>query len=464
MATLVNGNGNPAVYAQQDADLYVGVMGTTSCIMSVGSKFAATIETANLISVADGVILTKEGRRIQTDVGEVDEFNIPNGATGVTRYYIIGYHLYTDGQGSQKCETFVQLMSSATDTIPEAEFRNGATEVYVSLYRVTQVGLTLNDPESLLPDALNLGDINASLTQINKMDNIVDCSTARNVAAKVISLQGFVLQKNARVIVRFTNTGSSNPASGNLTLNVNGTGAKNIIDGHSNNTTMTYSNGSYFFNNQVCEFIYNGTAWVWLNRDSNTTYTGGTLKTAAAKTGSGSTVTNTIAANTTIDNAIGTLLNNDYKINASLTEKVAQHSDTTYSAVKGLGYDATGKKLGLVVSQGGADTVIPFSGGDWAEALLSMTFFDSTHFTRSGGTLSFTNIPKGKYFMQGYSNYITNVVDTANIKFTPLHNWDVMYNRMYIVTIVDDITTTQTTSVSVAAADVAIKLYYVDTD
>lgn len=167
MATLVNGNGNPAVYAQQDADLYVGVMGTTSCIMSVGSKFAATIETANLISVADGVILTKEGRRIQTDVGEVDEFNIPNGAAGVTRYYIIGYHLYTDGQGSQKCETFVQLMSSATDTIPEAEFRNGATEVYVSLYRVTQVGLTLNDPESLLPDALNIGDINASLTELN---------------------------------------------------------------------------------------------------------------------------------------------------------------------------------------------------------------------------------------------------------------------------------------------------------
>lgn len=168
MATLVNGNGNPAVYAQQDADLYVGVMGTTSCIMSVGSKFAATIETANLISVADGVILTKEGRRIQTDVGEVDEFNIPNGAAGVTRYYIIGYHLYTDGQGSQKCETFVQLMSSATDTIPEAEFRNGATEVYVSLYRVTQVGLTLNNPESLLPDALNLGDINASLTDNGK--------------------------------------------------------------------------------------------------------------------------------------------------------------------------------------------------------------------------------------------------------------------------------------------------------
>lgn len=261
MATLVNGNGNPAVYAQQDADLYVGVMGTTSCIMSVGSKFAATIETANLISVADGVILTKEGRRIQTDVGEVDEFNIPNGAVGVTRYYIIGYHLYTDGQGSQKCETFVQLMSSATDTIPEAEFRNGATEVYVSLYRVTQVGLTLNDPESLLPDALNIGDINASLT-----------------------------------------------------------------------------------------------------------------------------------------------------------EKVAQHSDTTYSAVKGLGYDATGKKLGLVVSQGGADTVIPFSGGGIVKSGIASQniYYSSTRvgmYFNSDGTC-------------GLSTDLTPAANNTCTFVTFLNNWD----------------------------------------
>lgn len=60
-------------------------------------------------------------------------------------------------------------------------------------------------------------------------------------------------------------------------------------------------------------------------------------------------------------------------LNASLTEKVAQHSDTTYSAVKGLGYDATGKKLGLVVSQGGADTVIPFSGTGKIKKVIFLT-------------------------------------------------------------------------------------------
>lgn len=48
----------------------------------------------------------------------------------------------------------------------------------------------------------------------------------------------------------------------------------------------------------------------------------------------------------------------------NLTEKVEQHSDSTYSAVKGLGYDEVANKLGLVISQGGADTVIPFESGN----------------------------------------------------------------------------------------------------
>ncbi len=48
-----------------------------------------------------------------------------------------------------------------------------------------------------------------------------------------------------------------------------------------------------------------------------------------------------------------------YPINNDLTAKVSGFTETTYSAVTGLAYDSTNKKLGLKV---GADTVIPFSG------------------------------------------------------------------------------------------------------
>lgn len=56
---------------------------------------------------------------------------------------------------------------------------------------------------------------------------------------------------------------------------------------------------------------------------------------------------------------------------ASLTECVKGFDDTTYSAVTGLAYDATSKKLGLKV---GADTVIPFSGGLAVKEIISARY------------------------------------------------------------------------------------------
>lgn len=246
MATLVNGNGNVAVYAQQDADLLTGALGASTRIMNVGSKMAYTIEDANTIAVADGVILTKEGRRIQVDVGNVDEFTIPTGSAGVTRYYIIGYHLYTDGSANQKCETFVQLMSNGSETITENIFRNGASEVYVSLYRVKQIGLNLDTITALLSVGIALTD---------------------------------------------------------MTDVIGDTDISGIGDG---------------------------------------TLTGG--------------------------------LN---AVNQNLTEKVSGFTESTYSAVTGLAYDATSKKLGLKV---GADTVIPFSGGgNFTIDALEISFSGFTH-------------------------------------------------------------------------------------
>lgn len=159
MANLINGNGYPAVYADQDADWYASIMGNVTSITGVGQQFEATILDAQTIGVADGVIITKEGRRIQLDANQVDTFDIPVGEQGTTNYYIIGYQLVTQEDSSQVAETFVQLMENATDTIEEETFRGGADEVYVSLYRVTQVGLSITSIDLLLPVIPNMQNI-----------------------------------------------------------------------------------------------------------------------------------------------------------------------------------------------------------------------------------------------------------------------------------------------------------------
>ena len=167
MAKLINGNGNPAVYAAEDADLIASIMGDKTSICNLGSKFAATASGANVIEVADGVIITKEGRRIQLDSGSVDEFSIPAGTVGTTNYYIIGYKLYENAQVQQVCETFVQLMPNSTDVIQEDTFKGGATEVYVSLYRVEQDGVNLGSITGLLPEIGNISEINENLSGLS---------------------------------------------------------------------------------------------------------------------------------------------------------------------------------------------------------------------------------------------------------------------------------------------------------
>ena len=119
---------------------------------------------------------------------------------------------------------------------------------------------------------VELNNGNSVETEISNMRTafqVATCATARNVAAKVVTLSGFNLVSGSKIAVRFTDTSTTNPESGNLTLNVNNTGVKTIVDGHSNNAIMTYSSAGYFYNNMVAEFIYDGTYWVYLNRDYN---------------------------------------------------------------------------------------------------------------------------------------------------------------------------------------------------
>lgn len=163
MAKLINGDGNTAVYASEDADLIASLAGNVTGIAKLGNQFAYELADANTIEVKDGVIITQEGRRIQLDVNAVDIFEIPNGVQGNTNYYIIGYKLETDAESKQTATTFVQLMDNGTDTIPEGTFRGGDTDVYISLYRVTQDGLSITDVDLLLPVLDNISELKSAL-------------------------------------------------------------------------------------------------------------------------------------------------------------------------------------------------------------------------------------------------------------------------------------------------------------
>lgn len=97
------------------------------------------------------------------------------------------------------------------------------------------------------------------------------CSTAAGTAAKVVVCEDFTsadLLAGTVIAVKFTATNSG--AVGSLTLNVNGTGAKNIK--YINNGTLgNLTSAGYIKANTTYYFYYDGTYWVALF-NYNTTY------------------------------------------------------------------------------------------------------------------------------------------------------------------------------------------------
>lgn len=87
------------------------------------------------------------------------------------------------------------------------------------------------------------------------------CSTAASTAAKVVTCAGFTLVTGAKIAVKFT---YGNTYNGQITLNVNGTGAKNVYDYgqfYDGSTRCAWDA------NETKVFIYDGTRWNLVNGD-----------------------------------------------------------------------------------------------------------------------------------------------------------------------------------------------------
>lgn len=118
---------------------------------------------------------------------------------------------------------------------------------------------------------------------------LATCATGRATAAKVATLANFVLQVGTSIAVKFTDTvGTANPTTGNLTLNVNGTGAKTIgYFRNGNKAAISHVFGNFFYNNATHIFTYDGTFWLCMdwNADNYTTYSNFVKSGAGAKAG-----------------------------------------------------------------------------------------------------------------------------------------------------------------------------------
>ena len=132
-----------------------------------------------------------------------------------------------------------------------------------SAYQKPSGGIPKADLATAVQTSLGLADSALQAHQTIKIDGVTGassnrygtCSTAAATVAKEVSITTgtFSLEAGATVRVKFANANTASTP----TLNVNGTGAKNI---YSQGTQITTGNNKGLLKG-VCTFIYDGTQW-----------------------------------------------------------------------------------------------------------------------------------------------------------------------------------------------------------
>ena len=98
----------------------------------------------------------------------------------------------------------------------------------------------------------SLSTISASISNLLAMLGYYECSTAAGTAAKTVSASGYVLTNGGCIRIKMTNANTAN----NVTLNINGTGAKNLYyDGAQASSSNSWDAGD------ILEVFYDGTQY-----------------------------------------------------------------------------------------------------------------------------------------------------------------------------------------------------------
>ena len=178
---------------------------------------------------------------------------------------------FTDKYGSGTTNRIGAIVTALTTT------NNASTSIYAykqenGVSTNTSIGIhypASGNPYATAPTpASTTNDTKIATTAWvrDRINKIVDCSTDAATVAKEVTVDGFVLEAGARVLIRFTVTNTA----ASPTLNVSGTGAKAI---YYRNAAIT---AGYLAANRIYEFVYDGAQYELIgdvNTDTNTKVT-----------------------------------------------------------------------------------------------------------------------------------------------------------------------------------------------
>lgn len=148
------------ITADQLADFQRGLLGD-SCILPVGSKMEVNIQTANQITVADGVVVY-DGREIHIPYGTSENVAITSGTQGMLRNDIVCLQYNRDESSGVESVEFVTIVGTPAASDPQdpaysnLDIRTGVFMSQKPFCRVRLNGTAIEDIDMLV-ESFDLG-------------------------------------------------------------------------------------------------------------------------------------------------------------------------------------------------------------------------------------------------------------------------------------------------------------------
>ena len=226
MKIITGYKAEPHITSQQDRNVNMGIFGTGAYIANLGNKLAATVVSANEITIADGFLIA-EGCTAEVERGTSESMEIANGSQGMLRIdLIVARYTKAAGTGVEDMQLAVitgtpAASNPATPSYNTGSIANGDTLVDFPLYKVTLDGISIQGVERLVDYITipNKAYVDAIQTALQNSINSVNTTLTNLINSTKTQLQ------NAINTVSSTLTTVSNRV-GTATLN---TSAKNAL-------------------------------------------------------------------------------------------------------------------------------------------------------------------------------------------------------------------------------------------
>ena len=225
MEIITGYKGEPHITEQQDRDINMGVFGNGLQIVNIGSKLAATVVSANEVTIADGLLIA-DGCAAEVPRGTSESMTIENGSQGMRRIDLIVARYTKDSSTAiedMELAVITGTPAASSPAVPSyttGSIEDGDTLAEFPLYRISIDGITI-ESVTRIPNIVTMAktsDVSAVSSALSTLSNTVT-SLSNKIGSTAMGTAATTVTGAVKELLTKINTLTSNLSTTNTNLN-----------------------------------------------------------------------------------------------------------------------------------------------------------------------------------------------------------------------------------------------------